>query len=264
VTYILQLPLVTEMKGKYWFFAIRLSNKPGVLSKVSGIFAKANINILNGVHTITEAGHADWVLLADFTNSKVEPSEIAEKLAKLPEVINVDYGIKVLGELGFPAFDFKLVFHEENVSIWRATWFTTFFGGIAKYFKESGEVFLYQTAYVAGYMIAKWWMNKAKTSDPLKLIQLAGEALKVFGWIRDYEVSRFQYEPLEVVIRIKENIESQAHKNLKIKTNCYFMMGLLAGYIAGIFNRQMIAREPKCEALGNEFCEYHIVPYKAT
>ncbi len=192
----LTAPPCSEMKGKYWFFAIRLRNEPGVLSKVSSVFAKANVNILNGVHTITDAGHADWIILTDFTNSKVEPSEIADKLARMREVINVDYGIKVLGELGFPIFDFKLVFHGENISIWRATWFTTFFGGIAKYFKESGEVFLYQTAYVAGYMIAKWWINKAKTIDPLKLIQLAGEALKVFGWIRDYEVIKFQYEPL--------------------------------------------------------------------
>ena len=187
------------------------------------MFAKANVNILNGEHTITDAGHADWIILTDFTNSKVEPSEIADKLARMREVINVDYGIKVLGELGFPTFDFKLVFHGENISIWRATWFTTFFGGIAKYFKESGEVFLYQTAYVAGYMITKWWINKAKTGDPLKLIQLAGEALKVFGWIRDYEVIKFQYEPLEVVIRIKENIESRAHRNLNIRTNCHSM-----------------------------------------
>ncbi len=263
MTYILQLPLVAEMKGKYWFFAIRLRNEPGVLSKVSNVFAKANVNILNGVHTIAEGGHADWVLLTDFTKSKVEPSELASKLAKMPEVIKVDYGIKVLGELGFPTFDFKLAFHNESVAVWRTTWFTTFFGGIARYFKESGEVFLYQTAYVAGYMISKWWMNKAKTSDPLKLIQLAGEALKVLGWIRDYEVVKFQDEPLEVVIRVKENIEARAHRNLNIKTNCYFMMGLLAGYVSGIFNKQMVAREPACEALGHEFCEYHITPYKA-
>ncbi len=262
MTYMLQLPLVTEMRGKYWFFAIRLKNEPGVLSKVSGVFAKANVNILSGVHTITEAGHADWILLTDFTKSKVEPSEMANRLAKLPEVINIDYGIKVLGNLGFPTFDFKVAFSEERVSIWRATWLTTFFGGIAKYFKDSGEVFLYQTSYVAGYMIAKWWINKAGTNDPLKLIQLVGELLKVFGWVREYEVSKFQYEPLEVRIRIKENIEALAHKNLKIRTNCYFMMGLLAGYMAGIFDKQMIAKEIKCEAFGDGFCEYIITPYQ--
>jgi len=264
MSYKLQLPLITKMKGDYWFFALRLRNRPGVLTKVAEVFAKANINILGGTHTVVEdGGFVDWITLTDFSKSKVKPSDIAEKLSRNPDVVRVDYGIKVIGGIGFPPFEVAIIFGEEKATIWRYIWLTSFLGSLIRYFKDSGQLFLYQAAYIAGYNISQWWKQSTATKDPLKLIQVAGEALKAFGWIRDYEIVRFQESPTLVVIRLFESFESQAYKKLKVSGGCYFMLGLLAGYVAGIFGVSMVAREEKCEAKGHGFCEFHISVYKA-
>ena len=64
-------------------------------------------------------------------------------------------------------------------------------------------------------------------------------------------------------IRIKQSFIAEVYKSWKGKTDhpvCHFIGGFLAGCIEGIFGVIVSCEETKCEAIGNEYCEFRIEP----
>jgi len=64
-------------------------------------------------------------------------------------------------------------------------------------------------------------------------------------------------------IRIKQSFIAEVYQSWRGKTDhpvCHFIGGFLAGCIEGIFNVIVSCEETKCEAMGDEYCEFRVEP----
>ncbi len=66
-----------------------VENKPGVLSNISGIFARHNVNILFNESEETAADEAILILVLDTNKMDIEMSELRSILADRDEVIDI-------------------------------------------------------------------------------------------------------------------------------------------------------------------------------
>ncbi len=121
----------------------------------------------------------------------------------------------------------------------------------------------------AGGMTLLWFMgNDAGEGKGLDLIKLKGSLTNVdrikialarlqsFGW-GVFELVECDEKANKIVIRVKENFEENATKDIKGYQNS-FLRGFLVGLMSVLFNSPCRGIETKCVNKGDPYCEFVI------
>lgn len=85
------------------------------------------------------------------------------------------------------------------------------------------------------------------------------EALgKFLGFMVFSGYSEIKTSDNKVVIKSSPTAVMSKRLNLGNHKTCYFIAGVIAGFLSKLFNKQIDVRETKCLAEGNEHCEFEI------
>ena len=220
------------------FIGLRLIFREDTLHKISNELKKYGVKILTGIHSV-EVGEIEgsWVFLADLTDSKINEIELRNILSKIDEVIEVYVGHKEIGNVVTPDFNYLVEIHFEPVIIFTKSTWDMILEGLAQRFGRAKDVFLYFMGFEYGKKFTTIWGGLLKyLNSNLMFMHFALESLKAFGWIKDYEIERFNVEASDITLKIKG-----------IMIDGFLMKGFLEGIVYAISGKKIPIEEKGVE-----------------
>ncbi|MCS7103743.1 MAG: ACT domain-containing protein [Candidatus Korarchaeum sp.] len=84
------IPLI-ELQAKVYRLRIVMSDRPGVLAKAASLLAEESVDLLmTESRTIRRGELAEWVIMADLSNCKLDVAELMERVKELEFVRSVE------------------------------------------------------------------------------------------------------------------------------------------------------------------------------
>jgi len=134
------------------------------------------------------------------------------------------------------------------------------FSNIKELFNTYYEILgddLFSLEYERGYRIGKLRLQKFHTSnDPKKLVD---KLLEIYEYMGAFKVIEWNFDPvrLEGKVLIKNSYMAEIFQGLG-KTVCHNIAGYLAAIIEGAFKSDVMVKETKCLAQGDDLCVFEI------
>ncbi|MEM1509306.1 MAG: hypothetical protein QW291_01255 [Thermofilaceae archaeon] len=227
-----------------------------VLEKITDEFAKEGIPILQvKTSTIGWGKPVKIIIIADFKDKEKLAEELAEKFKRTIFVKSVKLSQPITEGVVIDVFSFPLTFLGTRAVIFREPVYKGFIIGGWKHFGVPYAILLYSIGYEAGRLA---YAEHAKVVNKPETIKFAEAVFQMIGFGR-LEFIRLDDRAREAAIRIYDSFECQLFPGAgEIRGN--FIRGIIAGWLAGYWNlgedEEAFAREVKCIAKGDPYCEY--------
>jgi predicted hydrocarbon binding protein/predicted amino acid-binding ACT domain protein len=233
----------------YWML---LENIPGVLARVSKVFAGNNVNIVRVLVTSVEGG-ADSLFYCDFTDTDVKPEELINEFKEITEVRDIRIIKPVIPGLLIDDIHPIIMISGKRYIIDREDSFRGFIRGARDEFGSAGEALQYRIGLEMGRELWKGLDYYTEdVNDKLKILQLV---FMNSGYGRmDIEAD---IDKKEANVKIYDSIECSQGTGAK-EPYSHYIRGMLAGVFEDIFKDKVEVREVKCIALGDEYCKFTI------
>ncbi len=240
---------------------VRAISLPGVLARLSSIIAERGLNILYCSTTVAEEHEEGIILLfIDFTDSETRPQELAEELRRLDfvrevKLITPKYEGFIVDDVSFP-----LMVGSERAILMTEAALRGLFIDIRRHIGSGGEAILYFLGTEVGKSLAERYMKMAEEIGVEDLEGKAHIAAGLFVSVGYGLVESLEIDPEtpRIRLRVKGCIECELGGSAE-KPYSQFLRGMLAGYASVLFKRDMMARETRCIAVGDPYCEFEII-----
>ncbi len=222
--------VMNRERRKLTFIGLRLRFGVDVLYKISNMLRKHGIKILTGIHSV-EIGEevGSWVFLADLTNSSIDERELKNLISQMSDVVEVHVGHRGIGSVVTPDFNYSIEIHFEPIIMFTKSTWDMILDGLTQRFGKAKDVFLYFMGFEYGKKFVTLWKELLKhLNNNLLFMHFAFESLKAFGWIKDYDIVRFNVETGDVTFKIKN-----------VLIDGFLLKGFLEGVIFSISNRKV-------------------------
>lgn len=230
----------------------------GVLEKITDGFTKENISILQmKTSTVGQDRPVKIIIIADFKGKEKLAKELAEKFKHISYVKSVKLSPPITEGTAVDIFSFPLTFLGSRAVIFREPVYRGLIVGGWKHFGVPYAILLYTTGYEAGRLAYAAHMNVVTASEARRF----AEAIFQLLGLGRLEFVRLDDRTREAVIRVHDSFECQLFLGAgEIRGN--FIRGIIAGWLAGHWNvgedEEAFAREVKCIAKGDPYCEYTV------
>ncbi len=238
---------------------ITLNNVPGALNRCTGLIAAEGVNVLSGFHVApTARQYGYWSFFADLTNAKSTLGQLASKLKSLEAVTNVTSSESKDGLL-IDTSHFPVTYSTFTVFLLRVDVFSQMLQRIYSMIGAPAGVVFYQMGFIGGSTT----FNGLKRTIGRDMVRRnATYLLSMFsalGW-GIFELVDLSFERRRATVRSRSNIECKQSAGKATEPQSNFVRGHLSGVFSEIFEERMDSVEVRCEALGDEFCEFNIFP----
>jgi len=241
-----------------WLYqiCIVLKDVPGALAKAAKVLADANINIkTSSSFYLDEYPHAGvWSAFIDVSNADKSLKEVEEELRSLDVVLDVIF--KEPKPAPFESIHFPVLHGNTRAVIMPRGMFWALWSTFEKIFTHSGLiVVLYDTGKKMGEHAAKR-ISEMFGLRGKQLVEALTQAGQATGWAIT-EIKDIDFKNCSATIIVKDSFEAAAWRK-KPYVVCHWTRGYLAGYLSIVFNKQVDAKETRCLAKGDEYCEFII------
>lgn len=248
-------------KGRrlYGFVAEGIS-KPGVIARMAEVIAERGMDITYWNTSTVRMGERGMdVFFVDFTDSGVDPEELAEELRGLDFVDRVEV-IKPVVE-GFIADDhtFPVMLGDQRAVILSEAALRGFLLDFRRSLGSGGEAMLYYLGRGVGWECAKSVSEEAERIGAGGLEERLRMGMKIFKSLGfgSIEILELGEEPPYLRVRVQSSIECELGKGAE-KPFSHYVRGMLDGYSSQLFGREMLGEETRCLACGDPHCEFVI------
>ncbi|MEM4873573.1 MAG: hypothetical protein QW518_07915 [Thermofilaceae archaeon] len=228
----------------------------GVLDKLVDVLAGMGVPILLLKVSAARAGEAlTAILIADLKGKERMAEDIAQKMKRVPYVSDVLYAPPIVDGVAIDPFSFPLLLQGDRAIIFSRP----IYEGLVKEgwqrFGTPYAILLYTVGYGAGF---RGYEKHSKIVDRRHAWKLFESYLLAVGFGR-FEIVRLDDERREAVVRVYDSFECELFQGAgEIRGN--FIRGLIAGWLAGYWGVtgefEVVAREMRCIAKGDPYCEY--------
>jgi len=236
-----------------------LSNVPGALDGIVSKISGYNLNIYH-IETCSRRGDECSLFIAvDFTDKDVFPEKLLKKFRKVEYVKDVVISPKfknVIYPSRFYPMDLggirSIIAAEGNMR------------GIIEGIKEEmgeeiGNAFLYRIGYEIGRKAYKLFAEKLGIESFDEGIKIIRALARGAGWCDIKEVIRDDNNNNNnIIIRVEHIWECESQRGKVNKPASYLVKGAYVGFFKEFLNIDVKAKETKCIALGDPYCEFEI------
>ena len=237
-------------------------SKPGVLASISSIMAERGLDILYSTALAVEAGERGGIIfLIDFTDSDVTPQAIAEELKALDFVEDVTIIEPVVDGFLIDDATFPIMLGRRRALILDDGMLRGIFISFRERLGSGGEAMLYHLGLEAGRIRgrhAAMFAQRLGIKGLDKGLETVAKALKALGY-GIIEFMELQENPPRARVRVYNSIECELGRGAGHPFSQY-IRGLITGIASEFFKREMTAREVKCIAVGDHYCEFELQP----
>ncbi|RLI14146.1 MAG: hypothetical protein DRO43_04745 [Candidatus Hecatellales archaeon] len=248
---------------KLYGFLVRSRVKPGAVAEIASIPARYNITILHLAFSRTQSSEKPITALAflDFTDSDISPEKLAEEVGKLEFVEEVKIiKPKVEGFIADTA-SFPLMVSASRAIIFSEEGLKGLIVDLRERIGSGAEAILYFSGFEVGRELAKKYFGVSELLGIKGLREKIIFAADVFMSVGYgiLEILKFEENPPYALLRIHRCMECELGRNAG-KPFSHFIRGILAGFNSQILGVKMFARETKCIAKGDPYCEFEVTP----
>lgn len=250
-----EIPILEKLdKKKLYSFKIVLENVPGMLTAVSAVFSKYNVNILSGIHT-SQDRFSTWIFIADLSNSNVEVEKLIQEVKSLKGVTSAEARHETVGDLLINNFVESIkISGQEAMLIW---WdmLKGIVGNTLRTWGDAGAVFLFHLGYQGAIALLSQHPLIAYGEAKERFIK-ALEFLRGLNWFKNFKV--VEWTPMFNIVRVRVSKPCDEPFNWDRPPFTHLTRGIIAGLVAAITDRKVICEEVKSERLGDPYYEYLI------
>ena len=249
-------------------FLIEAENRPGVLSEISSVAGRHNASILYVAFSASMPTKktATGLAFLDLTDADVSVEDLVKEGEKIAAVKSFEVIYPPVKGFIADNFSSRLLMNGERAIIMRLQGYKGLVANIRKHFGTAGETFLYYIGFDSGMEYAKSHMEMASKlglTDPAQILKLISVNLfNCVGYGR-MEIQNLKTNPPKATIRIYDSFECELGIGSG-KPYSFLIRGMLAGFLTGLFNEKMNAKETQCIAKRDPYCEFRIKPERRT
>jgi hypothetical protein len=249
---------------KLYGFLITKVSIPGALAKIASIIAGKNLDIVCCSFSATERGKmGTMIFFVDFTEINIKPETLAQEIEGLDFVKKVEI-IKPKFE-GFIAdtASFPIMLGPHRAIIITEPGLRGLLVDIRNRIGTGAEAILY---YIGYEVSQEWAKHYSELAEKIGVKDLAGkitvgcDIFKSAGY-GSIEILKLEENPPYGQIRIYDCVECKLGRGTG-KPFSHSIRGTAAGFAAEVFGQKMFAKEIKCIAKGDPYCEFEITPEK--
>ena len=254
--------------GKRFHLAlIKAKVRAGVMEKVASITRKYGVKIVYLSYSMQREYGKPITAIAflDMTDSTITAEELAKEVRSLDVVEEVR---EVKPEIeGFicDMLSFPLVIGKDRVIILREQGIKGIICGLRKRLGSAAEAIQYFSGFEAGLEYGKSHIKLGKALGIKKASEIFSKISAPlftpigFGLM---EVVKITDEPPYALIRVYRCFECECCDEKTERPYSHLVRGMSAGLFTSLFKTEMFARETKCIAKGDPYCEFKITPQK--
>jgi predicted hydrocarbon binding protein len=230
-----------------------------VLNKIVEIFANENLNVVSVLHSrLTLQAEATTFIAVDFTDAKVEPEKLLEKILTLEEVKRAELVHPVKGYLVNEKL-FPFTVNTTRIICFGPANLRGLFVEFRRKFGDTAVAsILYMIGKEVGKRAARVYVKENLGTGSLKdALEYSKAMLLGFGWAR---VTFLIKNLKRASVILHQNFECEVLKgNIEEKKpTSYYVRGAFEGFIQTITGRKTRVKEVKCLNLGDPHCEFEI------
>lgn len=241
--------------------SILISGKSDALGELCRYIEKYNIEVLylnyyrnKGKYRKNSEGKI--VSFLDFTRAKVSPGVFINEIRRRNYVRAINE-IKPLMKGLVCDTSFPLTIFGRRAIILRREVYEGLLTGIREQFGSLGEQMLYYEGFRAGFAGYDMYMELAK-GEKLRLPEILQVMAVILGWGTIREI-KIDYERKRAFVSGQNSFECELGYGSPTPYS-QFIRGVLAGVFTRFFEVGMEAKEVKCVAKGDPYCEFVISP----
>ncbi len=236
-------------------------SKPGVLASISSMLAERDLDIIYCTAIAAEDKRGGIIFLVDFTDSDAMPQSIAEELKSLEFVEDVTIIEPIVNGFLIDDATFPIMLGRRRALILDDGMLQGIFISFREHLGSGGEAMLYHLGLEAGRSRGRHAAMLAQRVGIKSLdkgLETVAKALKALGY-GIIEFIELQENPPRARVRIYNSIECELGRGAGHPFSQY-IRGLINGIMSEFFKREMTAREVKCIAMGDPYCEFELKP----
>lgn len=231
---------------------------PGVLEKIVRVFGGKGVPILQLKISAPTGGRGGVIVIADLKGREDLAESLSKELSRVELVEKVYVVAPITNGISVDTLSFPLTLMGQRAVILRQPVCEGFIKGVWRQFGSAGAILLYLAGFEAGRLAYRDYTRL--TEDPSAQLALAQALFQMLGY-GVLELVRVDDERREAVARVRDSFECELFRGAgEIRGS--FVRGLIAGWLAGRWGvseeREILAREVKCIAKGDPYCEYHV------
>ena len=255
--------IFTDGKNLLGFYIIA-KNVPSSLSKITSVFSKYDVNILdiNFSSGVKEGEEGSLFIVADFSKKNIDANRLLEELKLIDivsdaEIVREQFPGVLIDSYHFPIVDDKGI----RMMLVANYVVDSMFLGVGERFGDVGLAFLYHQGVSIGLYLAEFY--KSIGADTLRK---GLNLFFIFGFsngfyrakIKKFRLSRDKSK-IDAVIRFEDMWECEIARKKKCrKAASHFTRGAIAGLVQGYLGREVEVLETKCIAKGEPYCELRV------
>jgi len=236
-------------------------SKPGVLALISSMLAERNLDIIYCTAIAAEDKRGGIIFLVDFTDSDAMPQSVAEELKSLEFIEDVTIIEPIVDGFLIDDATFPIMLGRRRALILDDGMLRGIFISFRERLGSGGEAMLYHLGLEAGRSRGRHAAMLAQRVGIKSLdkgLETVAKALKALGY-GIIEFIELQENPPRARVRIYNSIECELGRGAGHPFSQY-IRGLITGIASEFFKREMTAREVKCIAMGDPYCEFELKP----
>ncbi len=238
--------------------SVLLDNRPGVLARMAGYLGERGINILSGVHhdVPASARHEGWwCFFVECREAEIEGVRTCVEEIGAPEgVRRVLISRANVGNLAVDRHHSVQLMGLDRVVTFRSGWIDGVFREIYRRWGDDGRRMVYLQGFYGGRRSYRFW-REAFGLDGRELAEAAFEIWVVLGWAKGVEIAEFDPEEGSATLRVDGSFEAAQPAD---RPACHFLLGAATGFLSEMFGVPLFGEEPKCQAVGDDHCEFTI------
>ena len=234
--------LVSEEEAETLYEVVRVFKKYGVKL----------IQIMGSTPLLVKKGYLTYVV-GDFTDSEIEPQTLAEEIRRLSSIEDVCI-IAPIDDLLVNMIHFPLFVGDSRAMIINEPFMRAIIRRPREHFGSGVEAYQYYEGKFIGESIYNALSLFIKGRE--KLIEGLRAYLISIG-LAVIELIELNPDKPLIVIRAYDSFECELGKGSD-RPYSHVLRGILAGFLGRVLNENLIAREVRCIAKGDEYCEYEI------
>ncbi len=239
------------------------SSRPGIIATITSIIAEKGLDITyystTGTVRLRERGGD--IIFIDFTASNVRPEDLAREFMALDfvdrvEIIRPKFKGFIIDDVSFP-----IMLGGRRAIIFSEPALRGFLIDFRKKLGTGGEAMLYHIGREVGMERARNINQNAErigVKDLRDKLEMGMLLLQCLGYAIP-EIVEFSEEPPYLKIRLQNSIECELGRGAG-KPFSHYVRGMITGYASELLQRDLLAEETRCIAMGDPYCEFEVKP----
>ncbi|MEM3881054.1 MAG: V4R domain-containing protein [Candidatus Bathyarchaeia archaeon] len=240
-------------------FLIQTREERGSFKRVLNIAAKYNA-ILKIAHFYVAEGTKVIKVFFDLTDCTISPEKLQNEIGNVESVLAVT---KISSKIeGFIADTLSnpLLISGARTILLRTPGYEGLIKRVRERFGSAADAFLYYQGIEVGMEYAKNHReiaNKLGVTDPQIIFEdISLSMLECMGMGKT-EIVGHKANPTHIQIRIYNSFECEAARQAK-QPYSQLLRGVIAGMITELYKTKVTAKELKCIAKGDKYCEFEV------